>query len=75
MCCQHKKCAILRLEKENYKRRGCMSFTIEDMMLTAENRYAMKFLAGKMAGLILLAGCIFWKIQRLYRISGERSLQ
>lgn len=52
-----------------------MSFTIEDMMLTAENRYAMKFLAGKMAGLILLAGCIFWKIQRLYRISGERSLQ
>ena len=24
-----------------------MSFTIEDMMLTAENRYAMKFLAGQ----------------------------
>lgn len=52
-----------------------MSFTIQDMMLTAETRYEMKFLAGKMDGPIRSAGYIFLRIQRLYRISGERSLQ
>ena len=52
-----------------------MSFTIQDMMLTAETRYEMKFLAGKMDGPIQSAGYIFWRIQRSYRISGERSLQ
>ena len=29
------------------KKGGFMSFTIQDMMLTAETRYEMKFLAGK----------------------------
>ena len=51
-----------------------MSFTIQDMMLTAETRYEMKFLAGKMDGPIQSAGYIFWRIQRSYRISGGKEL-
>ena len=40
-------CYIKNRKREIKKWGGRMSFTIEDMMLTAENRYAMKFLAGQ----------------------------
>ena len=54
MCCQHKIYDIIKEKFEQFLREWVgltkgrfMSFTIQDMMLTAETRYEMKFLAGK----------------------------
>ncbi len=52
-----------------------MSFTIEDMMLTAENRYAMKFLAGQNGWANSISWVHLLEDTTIIQISGERSLQ